>query len=123
MTVPLSTYRVQVNERFTLDDAAALVPYLQQLGIDWIYVSPILQAEAGSDHGYDVTDPSMIDASRGGEADLAALSAAARSAGMGIVVDIVPNHMGSATPKSNGWWWDLLTYGTASRFAEAVEVE
>ncbi|MBU1588618.1 MAG: malto-oligosyltrehalose synthase, partial [Actinobacteria bacterium] len=111
MTVPVSTYRVQVRASFDLFATAAIVDYLHALGVDWIYLSPLLQAEEGSDHGYDVTDHSRIDESRGGAAGLAALSAAARAKGMGVLVDIVPNHMGVATPAQNAWWWDLLLNG------------
>ena len=66
MRVPASTYRLQIRSSFTLFDAAARVPYLKSLGADWVYLSPILTAEQGSDHGYDVTDPSSVDPSRGG---------------------------------------------------------
>uniref|UniRef100_UPI00286BC277 malto-oligosyltrehalose synthase n=1 Tax=Salinibacterium sp. TaxID=1915057 RepID=UPI00286BC277 len=105
------------------DAAAGLVDYLHQLGVDWVYLSPILAAEAGSDHGYDVIDHSSIDSSRGGAAGLDALSAAAHSRGMGVLVDIVPNHVGVATPSSNPWWWDLLKKGQSSRYAEAFDVD
>ncbi len=123
MTVPVSTYRVQVRASFDLFATAAIVDYLHALGVDWIYLSPLLQAEEGSDHGYDVTDHSRIDESRGGAAGLAALSAAARTKGMGVLVDIVPNHMGVATPAQNAWWWDLLLNGRASRYAEAFDID
>ncbi|APF41167.1 malto-oligosyltrehalose synthase [Neomicrococcus aestuarii] len=123
MNTPASTYRFQIRESFTLFDAAKMVPYLQKLGIDWVYVSPILTAEAGSDHGYDVTDPTTVDPSRGGEAGLAALSQAVHAAGMGLLVDIVPNHMGVATASANKWWWDLLTHGQESRYAEAFDID
>ena len=105
MRTPLSTYRLQIRESFTLFDAAAHVPYLQRLGADWVYLSPILTAEQGSDHGYDVTDFSAVDPVRGGAAGLKALSDAAHAAGMGVLVDIVPNRMGVATPARNRWWW------------------
>lgn len=78
MRTPVSTYRLQIRPSFTLQDAAKLTGYLHNLGIDWVYVSPILTAEEGSDHGYDVTDPSTVDPSRGGPEGLAALSKAAR---------------------------------------------
>ncbi|MCU1409696.1 MAG: treY [Rhodoglobus sp.] len=123
MSVPVSTYRVQVRASFDLFATAAIVDYLHDLGVDWIYLSPLLQAEKGSDHGYDVTDHSRIDESRGGAEGLAALSAAARAKGMGVLVDIVPNHMGVATPAQNAWWWDLLLRGQESRYAEAFDVD
>ena len=99
MRTPVSTYRLQIRPGFTLQDAAETVPYLKSLGVDWIYLSPILTAEKGSDHGYDVTDPSAIDPDRGGADGPAPRSSqAARDAGMGVLVDIVPNHVGVATP-------------------------
>ncbi|HKU30100.1 MAG TPA: malto-oligosyltrehalose synthase [Arthrobacter sp.] len=123
MKTPASTYRLQIRPSFTLQDAAALTGYLRDLGVDWVYLSPILTAEEGSDHGYDVTDPSTVDASRGGAQGLAVLSRAARDAGLGVLVDIVPNHMGVASPPQNAWWWSLLKDGQSSRYAEAFDVD
>ena len=123
MRIPRSTYRLQIRPGFTLYDAAELVPYLRDLGVDWVYLSPILTAETGSDHGYDVVDPATVDASRGGREGLEALSRAAHDAGMGVLVDIVPNHMGVATPKLNRWWFSLLAEGRGSRYAEAFDVD
>ena len=123
MSVPVSTYRVQVRAEFDLFATAGIVDYLHALGVDWIYLSPLLQAERGSDHGYDVTDHSRIDEARGGASGLAALSAAARAKGMGVLVDIVPNHVGVQTPAHNAWWWDVLTYGRRSRYAEAFDID
>ncbi|MCC3300182.1 malto-oligosyltrehalose synthase [Arthrobacter sp. zg-Y895] len=123
MRTPLSTYRLQIRPSFTLFDAAELVPYLADLGVDWVYLSPILTAEEGSDHGYDVTDPSAVDPTRGGAEGLKALSDAARAAGLGVLVDIVPNHMGIATPHRNKWWWSVLAEGRGSRYAEAFDID
>ncbi|SEP59030.1 malto-oligosyltrehalose synthase [Arthrobacter sp. OV608] len=123
MRVPASTYRLQIRRSFTLFDAAEQVPYLKSLGVDWVYLSPILTAEQGSDHGYDVTDPSAVDPERGGPEGLLALSKAAREHGMGVLVDIVPNHVGVATPAQNPWWWSLLKEGQGSPYAEAFDVE
>ena len=123
MRTPVSTYRLQIRPGFTLQDAAETVPYLKSLGVDWIYLSPILTAEKGSDHGYDVTDPSAIDPDRGGPEGLTAASQAAREAGMGVLVDIVPNHVGVATPAQNPWWWSLLKEGQQSRYAPAFDVD
>ena len=123
MRTPVSTYRLQIRPGFTLQDAAQTVPYLKSLGVDWIYLSPILTAEQGSDHGYDVTDPSTVDPDRGGAEGLLAASAAAREAGMGVLVDIVPNHVGVATPAQNPWWWSLLKEGRKSRYAQAFDVD
>ena len=123
MKAPVSTYRLQLNADFTLQDAARTVPYLKLLGVDWVYLSPILTSERGSTHGYDVTDPSSVDAERGGPEGLLALSAAAREAGLGVLVDIVPNHMGVATPSQNPWWWSLLKEGRESPWAKAFDVD
>ncbi|MBF4993845.1 malto-oligosyltrehalose synthase [Arthrobacter gandavensis] len=123
MRAPRSTYRLQLHEGFTLHDAAALVPYLQDLGADWVYLSPLLTAEERSTHGYDVTDPSTVDPVRGGAEGLQALADAAHQAGMGVLVDIVPNHMGVATPSANRWWWSVLQEGRGSRYAEAFDID
>ena len=123
MRIPISTYRLQIRESFDLHRAAAIAEYVHDLGADWLYFSPILKAEEGSDHGYDVTDHSQIDPARGGAEGLDAASAAARRLGLGILVDIVPNHVGVATPKQSVWWWDLLTHGRASRYAGAFDVD
>ncbi|TQJ41731.1 maltooligosyl trehalose synthase [Arthrobacter sp. SLBN-112] len=123
MRTPVSTYRFQIRSSFTLFDAAAQVPYLKDLGVDWVYLSPILTAEKGSDHGYDVTDPSAVDPARGGPEGLLALSRAAREHGMGVLVDIVPNHVGVASPPQNPWWWSLLKEGRDSPYAEAFDVD
>ncbi|WP_427006598.1 malto-oligosyltrehalose synthase [Pseudarthrobacter sp. H2] len=123
MRTPVSTYRLQIRPGFTLQDAADTVPYLKSLGADWVYLSPVLTAERGSDHGYDVTDPAAVDPDRGGAEGLAAVSRAAREAGLGVLVDIVPNHVGVATPAQNPWWWSLLKEGRQSRYARAFDVD
>ncbi len=121
--VPASTYRVQVDATQDLHRVADLLGYLADLGADWVYLSPILAAEPGSSHGYDVVDHSGVDTSRGGREGLAAVSARARELGMGVLVDVVPNHVGVATPVENPWWWDLLTRGKESAFAAAFDVD
>ena len=123
MRTPASTYRLQIRESFDLNAAATIAGYVHDLGADWLYLSPLLKAEGGSDHGYDVVDHSLIDPARGGRAGLDAASAAARVLGLGVLVDIVPNHVGVATPKQSLWWWDLLTHGRQSRYAEAFDVD
>jgi (1->4)-alpha-D-glucan 1-alpha-D-glucosylmutase len=123
MRLPRSTYRLQINESFDLFRAAGVASYVHLLGADWLYLSPLLKAEAGSDHGYDVVDHSLVDPVRGGREGLDAASAAARGLGLGILVDIVPNHLGVATPAANAWWWDLLTYGRESRYADAFDID
>ncbi|RLK48099.1 malto-oligosyltrehalose synthase [Microbacterium telephonicum] len=123
MRVPASTYRLQVRAGFDLDAAADVTGYLHTLGADWAYLSPILQAATGSDHGYDVVDPTRVDDSRGGPEALARFSAAARSHGLGVLVDIVPNHQGVADPAQNPWWWDVLRHGAASAHAAAFDID
>jgi (1->4)-alpha-D-glucan 1-alpha-D-glucosylmutase len=120
---PASTYRLQIRPEFTLDDAAALVPYLSSLGVDWLYLSPLLESVGSSEHGYDVSGPSRVDRERGGREGLSALAGAARGAGMGVLVDIVPNHLGVAVPEENPWWWHLLREGRGSRYADAFDVD
>ena len=123
MAIPASTYRLQVRPGFDLAAAARLVDYLADLGADWVYLSPLLEAEDGSDHGYDVVNHSRIDPARGGAEGLELLSRVAHERGMGVLVDIVPNHVGVATPAANAWWWDVLARGRASRFAEAFDID
>jgi len=121
--LPVSTYRLQIRPELDLDAAADLVGYLHDLGVDWVYLSPLLTAAEGSDHGYDVVDPGRVDPARGGSEGLMRFSGAAHAAGLGVLVDIVPNHMGVADPRQNPWWWDLLRRGRASRYAEAFDVD
>jgi (1->4)-alpha-D-glucan 1-alpha-D-glucosylmutase len=105
VTAPLrATYRLQLTASFGFDHARAVVPYLTSLGVSHLYLSPSLQARSGSTHGYDVIDPRRISPELGGEAAFRSLSEAARRAGMGIVLDIVPNHM--AAVADNPFWAD-----------------
>lgn len=120
---PSSTYRLQVRPSFDLDAARELLAYLDELGVGWVYLSPILEAHPGSDHGYDVVDPTRVDPARGGADALARLSAEAHRRGMGVLVDVVPNHVGVESPATNGWWWDVLKHGRDSRFARFFDVD
>jgi (1->4)-alpha-D-glucan 1-alpha-D-glucosylmutase len=120
---PRSTYRLQVSPDFTLHDATQVLPYLHDLGVDWVYLSPLLASEPGSTHGYDVVAFDHVDPERGGEEGLAVLSAEARRLGMGVLVDIVPNHVGVATPSEDPWWWDVLKLGRESEHASAFDVD
>ena len=120
---PVSTYRLQIRDGFDLFEAARRLPYLHDLGVDWVYLSPLLASEPGSTHGYDVVAPDRVDVSRGGAEGLAVLSAEARRLGMGLLVDIVPNHVGVATPATNPWWWDVLEHGRGSAHAEAFDID
>lgn len=116
-----ATYRLQMNAKFTFADALARVPYFERLGVSHLYLSPILMARAGSVHGYDVVDPSRINPELGSENDLIALSTALASRNMGIILDIVPNHMGVGT--QNWRWEDVLTHGQSSRYAKWFDVD
>ena len=120
----LSTYRLQMRgDGFTLADALELLDYLDELGVTHVYLSPILTPVTGSTHGYDVTDPTAVSAELGGPDALAALSRAARERGMGLVVDIVPNHVGVEQPALNPWWWDVLKNGRQSQFADFFDID
>jgi (1->4)-alpha-D-glucan 1-alpha-D-glucosylmutase len=119
---PRATYRFQFHKDFPFARAEALLPYLDRLGISHVYASPITTAAAGSMHGYDVIDPTRINPELGGEAAFRSLSEAARRRGMGLIIDIVPNHMGVAGG-GNRWWNDVLTHGQASRYARFFDVD
>jgi (1->4)-alpha-D-glucan 1-alpha-D-glucosylmutase len=118
---PLATYRVQLQRSFGFDDAARLAPYLARLGITDLYTSPVLQAAPGSMHGYDVVDYGKINSELGGEEAWDRLSEAVKQAGLGYVLDIVPNHMGLAS--GNSLWLDVLENGPSSRAARYFDVE
>ena len=119
---PRATYRVQLSDGLDLAGAARLAGYLASLGVSHIYASPLLQAAPGSQHGYDVVDPTRISAELGGLEGLDRLGKALQPRSMGIVVDIVPNHMATATP-GNPWWWDLLLRGRSSAYAGYFDVD
>lgn len=123
MRTPTSTYRLQITEDFDLLQAARTLPYLAELGVDWVYLSPLLASESGSEHGYDVADHRAIDPSRGRASGLSALASEARRLGMGVLVDIVPNHVGVARPWENEWWWHVLTHGQESPYAGAFDID
>ncbi|MEL4505035.1 malto-oligosyltrehalose synthase [Luteococcus sp. H138] len=120
---PTSTYRLQITPDFRLQDAAALVDYLDELGVGALYLSPILTSTTGSGHGYDVTDPTTIDPQRGGEEGWRELVTATRAKGLGIVVDIVPNHLGIAHAWENPAWWSVLEHGQESPYASWFDVD
>jgi (1->4)-alpha-D-glucan 1-alpha-D-glucosylmutase len=117
---PSSTYRLQLTAEFGFDDAAAVVPYLDELGITDVYLSPILQAAKGSTHGYDVVDHARLAPALGGEEAYARLCDALAARGMGQLVDFVPNHMGVGP--ENPWWMELLENGPSSRYAPFFDV-
>lgn len=123
-----SSYRLQLRDPasgsgFTFSDAERLLDYLDALGVSHLYLSPILTAAPGSSHGYDVVDPTTVSAALGGPHGLARLAAAARSRGMGLIVDIVPNHLGVDPPQHNAWWSDVLRHGRSSRYARFFDID
>lgn len=117
----LATYRIQLHAGRRLADAIRLVPYLARLGVTHAYLSPVLRARRGTTHGYDVVDPTTLDPALGDEADLERLVRELRSHDMGLVLDIVPNHM--ATGADNPYWEDVLTHGRASRYAHWFDID
>ncbi len=116
-----STYRLQVHKDFPLAKVREVVPYLRELGISHLYLSPILAARPGSTHGYDVVDPARVNPEIGTEEELRALAGEVHAAGMGIVLDIVPNHMGVGS--DNPYWEDVLTHGRQSRYAKWFDID
>lgn len=118
---PRATYRLQLHPGFAFADAVEIAGYLAGLGVSHLYLSPVLQAAPGSTHGYDVVDPTRVSADLGGEEGFAALAAAASDAGLGLIVDVVPNHM--AIGPGNAWWWDVLENGPSSVYASYFDVD
>ena len=119
--LPLSTYRLQLSREFGFDQAAALVPYLKALGISHLYASPFLKARAGSKHGYDIVDHAALNPEFGGDEAFIRLSDALRDAGLGLILDFVPNHMGIGY-SDNAWWLDVLEWGRSSPHARAFDI-
>jgi (1->4)-alpha-D-glucan 1-alpha-D-glucosylmutase len=124
-TRPLTaTYRLQLRREFGFRDAAAVVPYLARLGVSHVYCSPVLAATPGSAHGYDVVDHSRLSPELGGEEGWAELVAACREHELGILIDIVPNHMAVPTPESlNAALWDVLQHGRGSGYAAWFDID
>jgi (1->4)-alpha-D-glucan 1-alpha-D-glucosylmutase len=121
-SIPLATYRLQLTAQFGFDRAAALVPYLAALGISHLYVSPFLKARSGSTHGYDVVDHNALNPELGGAEGFERLSAALSDAGLGLILDFVPNHMG-VHHADNAWWLDVLEWGPRSPFADSFDID
>ena len=119
--VPSSTYRLQMFETFTFDDATKIVAYLKKLGISDAYLSPIFQARPHSTHGYDVMRHDRVNPELGGQLAFDRFSEALKSAGMGLLLDIVPNHMGIGNDAD--WWQDVLANGRASKFARYFDID
>ncbi len=120
--VPFSTYRLQFNNSFRFEDARKLVPYLYQLGISHCYSSPILKARAGSRHGYDIIDHNQLNPEIGTDEEFRRLAGELKARGMGMVLDIVPNHMGMGDG-DNPWWQDVLQNGRASAHADFFDMD
>ena len=120
---PASTYRLQLGPGLTLKEAAGLLGHLRGTGVDAVYLSPVLTATPGSDHGYDVVDPTRVSEVLGGPTALAAFAERAHALGLGVVVDIVPNHMSVAHPDANSWWWDVLAHGRDSVYARCFDID
>jgi len=119
--VPNATYRLQFNAGFTFADARRIAPYLAELGISDIYASPILRARKGSTHGYDVVDAAALNPELGSEEDFAALHDELKKRGMGLLLDVVPNHM--AASHENAWWMSVLENGPQSRFLHYFDID
>lgn len=122
-TPPKATYRVQVRPGFDLDATAAILDYLDELGVSHLYSAPLLAATPGSAHGYDVVDHRAVNPELGGEAARQRLLRALRERQLGLVVDIVPNHAGVAVPPANPAWWDVLRRGRDSSYADWFDID
>ncbi len=116
-----ATYRLQFHRGFTFHDARALIPYLAELGISHLYASPIMEARPGSSHGYDIINHNRINPEIGGEADFQTLVAELHAHDMGLILDIVPNHMGVGG-RDNAWWLDVLEWGEDSPFSGYFDI-
>jgi (1->4)-alpha-D-glucan 1-alpha-D-glucosylmutase len=123
VTPPASTYRVQLGPDLSFAAAAGLAAYLHDLGVGAMYTSPVLAATPGSTHGYDVVDPRVASPALGGPDGFADLARRLREAGLALVIDIVPNHMGIAVPEANPAWWDVLRLGRESPYARFFDID
>ena len=122
--IPVSTYRLQLTRGFGFAAAAEQADYLAALGVTHVYLSPILQAVPGSRHGYDVVDHSRVSADLGGEDAFRSMVEAFHRYGLGVVVDIVPNHMARPTPESlNKQLWSVLAEGKKSPYAHWFDID
>jgi (1->4)-alpha-D-glucan 1-alpha-D-glucosylmutase len=110
LRIPSATYRLQFNQRFTFKQALEFVSYFHELGISDLYASPIMKSTSGSTHGYDVLDPCQLNPEIGSEEEFEQLVKALKEANMGLILDIVPNHMCIGGP-DNKWWQDVLENG------------
>ena len=120
--IPIATYRLQLTADFNFDAAAAVVPYLKNLGISHVYASPFMKARKGSTHGYDVVDHTRFNPELGGEAGFERLSSTLKQHDLGLILDFVPNHVGVHFD-DNPWWLDVLEWGQASPHAAAFDID
>jgi (1->4)-alpha-D-glucan 1-alpha-D-glucosylmutase len=121
-SIPLSTYRLQLNREFTFAQATAIVPYLSALGVSHCYISPILKARPGSMHGYDIVDHNSLNPEIGSPEEFDRFVATLHDHNMGLILDIVPNHMG-VMGSDNAWWLDVLENGEASIYACFFDID
>jgi (1->4)-alpha-D-glucan 1-alpha-D-glucosylmutase len=122
MAAAPATYRLQLTKDFGFAQAAAVAPYLKQLGITHVYVSPFTRARSGSTHGYDVVDHTAFNPELGGETGFESFSAALKANDLALILDFVPNHMG-VHGADNAWWLDVLEWGPKSRYAKAFDID
>lgn len=118
----LATYRLQFHPGFTLPMATELLPYLAKLGVSHVYASPLFKAKPGSTHGYDVCDYHLLNPELGTDQDMERFVLSLQKHNMGLILDIVPNHMGIDTPE-NRWWWDVLEHGETSPYARYFDIQ
>jgi (1->4)-alpha-D-glucan 1-alpha-D-glucosylmutase len=121
MTIPSSTYRIQFRNGMAFDQATALIPYLKRLGISHLYASPVFTATTGSTHGYDIVDANEIDPAIGGREGFEKMAKGLRDAGLGLIIDIVPNHM--AASLENSWWRSVVEWGMESPFSGYFDID
>ncbi|HWK45811.1 MAG TPA: malto-oligosyltrehalose synthase [Stellaceae bacterium] len=120
-SAPRATYRLQFHKDFTFRDALDIVDYLADLGVSHVYASPFMMARPGSNHGYDIVDHNLLNPEIGTDEDLDALVEALHARGLGMILDIVPNHMGIGS--GNPWWMDVLEWGEASPYARFFDID
>src|SRR5512135_28567 len=119
--IPVSTYRLQFNYAFRFADAGSLIPYLNELGITDVYASPYFKARKGSLHGYDIVDPSELNPEVGTDKEFEEFVNNLFKAGMGQIIDVVPNHMSCAS--ENRWWTDVLENGPSSPYSSFFDID
>ena len=119
--IPTATYRVQMHQGFTFNQARAIIAYLHDLGVSDLYTSPFFQAAPGSTHGYDIVDHNHLNVEIGTEAEFDGMVAEIQKHGMGLLADFVPNHMGIGQT-TNGWWMDVLENGPSSLTARCFDI-